>query len=117
MNVALLSSSACFHQVAQILEKESTDVYHYGASKTIQPYSRYIPVYDWLSDEVIDNQLKNFLNISKDKQIDYVMATGLSASKSSIIHAGLKERNIPYLFVSSAIAELERDKSITKKKF
>lgn len=115
MNVALLSSSACFHQVAQILEKESTDVYHYGASKTIQPYSRYIPVYDWLSDEVIDNQLKNFLNISKDKQIDYVMATGLSASKSSIIHAGLKERNIPYLFVSSAIAELERDKSITKK--
>jgi len=115
MNVALLSSSACFHQVAQILEKESTNVYHYGASNSIQAYGHYTPVHDWLSDEVIDNQLNNFLNVSKDKKIDYVMATGLSASKSAIIHNGLKERNVPYFFVSSAIAELERDKSITKK--
>lgn len=115
MNVALLSSSACFHQLAQILEKESTDVYHYGAPGSIQPYGRYVPEYDWISDGHIDSQVNNFLNSSKNKKIDYVMATGLSASKNSILHSELKERNIPYLFVSSAIAELERDKSITKK--
>jgi phosphoribosylamine--glycine ligase len=114
MNIALLSSSACFHQVAQLLEKESTDVYHYGASRSIQSYGRYTPVHDWLSDGYIDTQLTNFLNVSKDKHIDYVMASGLSASKNTIIHAELKARNIPYLFVSSAVAEIERDKSITK---
>ena len=115
MNVALLSSTACYHQVAQILEKESTDVYHYGASRSIQPYGSYVPVYDWVPlDKSIDTQIGNFLDVSKDNQIDYVMAASLSVSINPIIHAELKERNIPYLFVSPAITELERDKSLTK---
>jgi phosphoribosylamine--glycine ligase len=115
MNVALLSSTACYHQVAQILEKESTDVYHYGASRSIQSYGSYVPVHDWVPiDKSIDAQVINFLEVSKDNQIDYVMAAGLSVSKNLMIHAELKERNIPYLFVSPAIAELERDKSLTK---
>jgi phosphoribosylamine--glycine ligase len=115
MNIALLASTSSYHHLARLLEKESSTVYHYGASRELKPYGTYHPIHMWLSlKDPLDEKMKLFLEDSKDKKIDFVMAAGLTISKMDAVHKELTERKVPYFFVNSKLADLERDKSITK---
>lgn len=115
MNVAILSSTACYHHLAQLLEKESNTIYHYGCSKLVQPRDNYTPIYDWFPLESSwEKQINNFLNDINYRNIDLVLASGLSAPLSGKLHFELAERKIPYLFVNQKVSDLERDKSLTK---
>ena len=115
MNVALLSSTSSYHYLGRLLEKESSTVYHYGASSHITPYGGYVPMYSFLPLKGhIDDKINKFFEITKDKKIDYVMAAGLTLSKMDSVYQTLNDRKIPYFFVNSKLADLERDKSITK---
>jgi phosphoribosylamine--glycine ligase len=58
--------------------------------------------------------MKRFADFSKDKKIDFVLASGLPVPRSTFIHDYLKERKIPYLFVNPKVTDLERSKHLTK---
>lgn len=114
MNVAVLGSSSSFHHLAQVLEKESI-VHHFGAPKTETARANYIPIPKELPpDSSVDSQMEEFLNYSKDIKLDFVLATGLPIPLNSRIHTGLRDRQVPYFFVSPDLTDLERNKYLTK---
>ena len=116
MNIALLSSTSSFHHLGRMFEKESSTVYQYGASRYIQPHGKYVPMYKWLPiNKNVDAEMADFLEVTKDKKIDFVMTAGLVTPRSEVLHSELKSRNIPYFFVNPKITDLELDKSLTKK--
>lgn len=115
MNIALLSSTSSYHHLGRLLEKESSTVYQFGASRLIKPYGNYIPMHTWLSlRDPVDDKIKTFFESTKDTKLDYVMTAGLTIPKMSSVHTELTERKIPYFFVNPKLADMERDKSITK---
>ena len=114
MNVALLGSTSSFHYLSQVMSKEST-VHYFGAHKSETARDNYIPIPRELPlDNPVDTQMEEFLNYSKDIELDFVLATGLPIPKNPRIHAGLKEREVPYFFVSAELTDLERNKYLTK---
>lgn len=114
MNIAVLGSTSSFHHLAQVLEKESI-VHHFGAPKTEVARANYIPITKELPpDSAVDSQMEEFLNYSKDIKLDFVLATGLPIPLNKRIHAGLRERQVPYFFVNPSFIELERNKPLTK---
>lgn len=115
MNIGLLSSTSSYHYLGKLLEQESSTVYHFGASRLIKPYGNYVPMHSWLSlSDPIDNKIANFFESTKNTKIDYVMAAGLTIPKMESVHKELAARKIPYFFVNSKLADLERDKALTK---
>jgi phosphoribosylamine--glycine ligase len=114
MNIAVLGSTSSYHYLSQTLEKEST-VYHFGAPAIETERNNYVPIPKELPpDNAVDVQMSEFLEYSKDIKLDFVMAAGLPIPLNNRIHEGLKERNIPYLFVNPDITALERNKYLTK---
>ncbi len=114
MNIAILSSVCPYHHLAQLLKKES-HVYHFGAAVGVNPTDNYEPITTWLPYDLnVGNAMKRFADFSKDKKIDFVLASGLPVPRSTFIHDYLKERKIPYLFVNPKVTDLERSKHLTK---
>jgi phosphoribosylamine-glycine ligase len=118
MNIAIISSLASYQQISEMFLSESNvkNVYHYGAHSSVlskngyHPYPMEIPVMG-----EIDDKVSTILNDLKDKNIDFVLASGLAVSSSELAHAKLKELGIPYFFVDIKLTALEKNKSLTKK--
>lgn len=118
MNIGIISSTASYHQLVQMLLKEGHTVYHYGASSTAEkannyhPYHADIPVSKPLE---INKYIPKILEKIKENNHDFVMASGIPVPMSREMHSGLKEINVPYFFVSPEMTSLENNKTLSKK--
>ena len=121
MNIGIISSTSSYHQLAQMLLKESTStqVYHYGAHPSLPETDRYHPVPVEIPILPVNNTVEAEVNLIlehiKNKNIDFVMTSAISISSSKLIHEGLQKLNIPYFFVDPEMTALEKNKSLTKK--
>jgi phosphoribosylamine--glycine ligase len=121
MNILILSPSACYHHLAQLFLKEGNTVYHIGAPKSAVKTDRYFPIFRRSMDALnldqaatSDEDTERLINYIKDKNINLVMAGGLTSASTKSLHQGLKELNIPYFFVSPEHTKLEKSKFTAK---
>jgi phosphoribosylamine--glycine ligase len=123
MNIAIVSNTASFHQIAQLLSKEST-VYHYGASSLLNKTDNYFPIpidihgvhlQRETGSRNIESEVNDIIEDLSNKNIDFLMANGtLDLSYNQKIQRGLSSLNIPYFFCNKKCANLEYDKFQTK---
>jgi phosphoribosylamine-glycine ligase len=117
MNIAIFSSRASYHHLAQLFEKEENveNIYHFGSNEFLKETDKYHPIpcdlENFLDDTVIDNIISNIEKI----KIDFVMASGLVIPRSSKIHDFFNQRNIPYFFVYPGMTSVETDRITAKK--
>jgi phosphoribosylamine--glycine ligase len=123
MNIAIVSNTASFHQMAQLLSKEST-VYHYGASSSLNKTNNYFPIpIDvhgvYLQRETgsrnIESEVNDIVEDIKNKNIDFLLARGSpDLSYNQRIQQTLTNLNIPYFFCNKRCADIEYNKFQTK---
>jgi len=123
MNIAIISSSSSYHQVAQMFTKESNvnKVYHYGAHPSLIENEKYFPIPIYIpvipKNNSIDEEVKLILEDIQRRNIDFVLTSSVQVPSSLLIHEGLKKLNIPYFFVSPEMTGLEKNKTLSKKMF
>jgi phosphoribosylamine--glycine ligase len=123
MNILILSTSACYHSLAQSFANQNHTVYHVGAHPTCVRTDNYIPIsrnkkhikngsfdLDFIPTEDVD-QLENFV---KDKNFDFVMTASLPYPSTQYAHDMLQRHSVPYFFVTPKNTILEKDKFVTK---
>jgi phosphoribosylamine-glycine ligase len=118
MNIAIISSLSVYHQLAEMFLTESNveNVYHYGAHSSLTSKNKYHPYpIEIPAAGRIGNKLVNIFDDLKNKNINFVIASGLAVASSEFAHAKLKELGIPYFFVDVKLSGLEKNKSLTKK--
>jgi phosphoribosylamine-glycine ligase len=123
MNILILSTSACYHSLAQSFANQDHKVYHVGAHPSCVRTNNYIPIprsTQHIPSNVIEldtipesdiNLLGNFV---KDKNFDFVMAASLPYPSTQYAHDMLQKYNVPYFFVTPQNTILEKDKFVTK---
>lgn len=115
MNIALLSVTSGYHQLAKVLSKDS-NVFHYGAHKSLLETSSYHPIpIDIPISPNIENEVNQILKQVKKQKIDFIMASGLSVPANNTIHLKLSKLKIPYFFVNREVAAIEYNKFFCKK--
>jgi phosphoribosylamine--glycine ligase len=121
MNIAIVSSTSSYHQLAQMFLKESdvNHVYHYGAHPSLIESDRYHPVPIAIPilpiNNSVEEEVQAILEHIKDKNIAFVVSSSVHIPSSKLMHNGLQELNIPYFFVNPEMTALEKNKSLTKK--
>lgn len=127
MNIALLSSNATYHHLAQLFEKESNvdNIYHFGANRSLIETDKYHPIaYDLLpslqnEEHIAENgSSKDFDKILKDIKkikIDFAMTSNRNLIGSQKLHDSLNELKIPCFFVYPGLVNLEKDRITAKK--
>ena len=114
MTVALLSSNSSYHQFAQLLSK-SDKVIHYGAPKHAIETANYVPVpIEIPNDRYIDDNVFPIADLA-DRNVDYVLASGIPPARSEYLHQQLNKLQLPYFFPDKDLTALEMNKALCKK--
>ena len=118
MHVAILSSRASYHHIAQLLEKDSQidKIYHFGANKSCLETDKYIPIHYDLTDhkDLNDQVVMSLHGDFKKLKIDFALSSNRNVLKNEKIHSMLDEFNTPYFFVYPGLMRLENDRVTAK---
>lgn len=113
----MISNSASYHQLAQILLKNNTidTVYHYGAAPSLVFQERYFPTFIHIPyTRSVESQIKTIEHDLSFKKIDLVLTSGFPLIKSKSLRDYVSGRNIPHLFPSADLTVLESDRATAK---
>lgn len=118
MNIAIFSSRASYHHLAQIFEKENNveNIYHFGANKFLEETDKYHPIPYDLSDikEIPENTIDQVCHDIGNLKIDFAMASNLAIPRSKKLHDTLQDNKVPYFFVYPGMTTLETDRISAK---
>jgi phosphoribosylamine--glycine ligase len=117
MNILMVSNSASFHQLAQLLVKDESvnQVYHYGANPKNQIDKKYYPTFiDLPYSGSVEDQVATIINDVAYQKIDLVLTSGLPLVGSTALQSFVNSRQIPYLFPTPNLTGLELNRMLTK---
>ena len=117
MNILMISNTACFHQLAQILSNNNlvNCVYHYGANPANIATEKYYPNFITIPEYNPEQELKQIIEETRSIKFDLVIASGLAIPGSIFFKNYLSSIKVPYLFPSHQLVTLENDRLLTKK--
>ena len=84
MNIAIVSNTASFHRLSQLLSKESM-VYHYGANASLNKTDSYIPIpidihsvhmQREMGRRNIESEVNEIIEDIKNRKVDFLLARG-----------------------------------------